>query len=45
MLAGTYCLLIGVVVYAMLALANSFEGPMALTPRPMEVAYKQVEQL
>jgi hypothetical protein len=39
MLAGTYCLLIGVVVYAMLALANSFEGPMALTPRPMEVAY------
>jgi hypothetical protein len=45
MLAGTYCLLIGVVVYAMLALANSFEGPMALTPRPMEVAYKQIEQL
>jgi hypothetical protein len=45
LLAGTYCLLIGVVVYAMLALANSFEGPMTLTPRPMEVAYKQIDQL
>jgi hypothetical protein len=44
-LVGFYCAFVGIVIYSMLILGSPFVGPVALTPEPLEHAFRYMASL